>query len=221
MSKLDLDAVLQKLRKLNEPVPKPLSLPTSGEVDNAQQRLGVVVHPDYRKYLLEASDVVFGTKEHCTIVSGGGYTDLVDVAMAAWNEVGVPRYLLPVCEDNGDYFCMDQSGAVVFWSHDGSTDERWPDLASWIKEAWTDEEQTFGHAPHMQISKTSRTNKAVPRDATTESPPQTQICHRNGARMVTANDHARTVSVPCEDVGPSVQLPSLILTHSVNRISRP
>jgi hypothetical protein len=28
------------------------------------------------------------------------------------------------------------AGEVVFWSHEGATDERWPDLATWIREVW-------------------------------------------------------------------------------------
>lgn len=130
-----LDDAIRDLRERNEPVPRPLRLPTPAEVDGAERRLGVKLHPDYRTYLLAASDVVFGTKEPCTVVPGGGHTDLVEVASAAW-EAGLPRDLLPICEDNGDYHCMRASGEVVFWSHDGVSGERWADLAAWIEQAW-------------------------------------------------------------------------------------
>jgi hypothetical protein len=131
-----LDEVIRELRKLNEPVPKPRRLPTDSEVEQAQAALGVTFHPDYRKYLLAASDVVFGTTEPCTLV-GGGHTNFASVAADAW-AMGVPRHLVPICEDNGDYFCMNGAGEVVFWSHDGTTDERWSDLATWIKRVWID-----------------------------------------------------------------------------------
>jgi hypothetical protein len=136
MSEMTLDVVLRELRSLNQPVPKPRRLPTDVDVDHAQAFLGVVFHPDYRKYLLAASDVVHGVMEPCTIV-GGGHTNLASVAADAWS-VGVPRDLLPICEDNGDYYCMNAAGEVVFWSHEGATDERWSDLASWIKRVWID-----------------------------------------------------------------------------------
>ena len=64
---MSLDAAIEELRELNEDVPKPLRLPTTGEVDAAERRLGVTFHPDYRKYLLAASNVVYGTKEPCTV----------------------------------------------------------------------------------------------------------------------------------------------------------
>jgi hypothetical protein len=136
---MNLDAIIQTLRELNEPVPKPLRLPTRDEVDNAQRMLRVAFHPDYRKYLLEASDVVYGTIEPCTVTPDGGHTDLIDVVTIAWEEAGVSRDLLPICEDNGDYYCMNSSGEVVFWSHNGLGDEKWPDLATWIEQVWLTE----------------------------------------------------------------------------------
>jgi hypothetical protein len=136
---MSLDDAIQELRELNECVPKPMRLPTSDEVDAAQRELGVIFHPEYRKYLLEASDVVFGSKEPCTVIPHRGHTDLAGVAQAAWDQMGLSRELLPICEDNGDYFCMTSSGEIVFWSHDGTTDERWPDLATWIKQVWIEE----------------------------------------------------------------------------------
>jgi len=30
---------------------------------------------------------------------------------------------------------------VVYWDHNGSSDETWPDLAHWINEVWLEEEQ--------------------------------------------------------------------------------
>lgn len=135
-----LDEVIAELRKLNEPVPKPLRLPTIEEVEAAEAALGVLFHPDYREFLLAASDVVYGTVEPCTVAPGGGHTDLRNVALAAWAAVGLPRSLLPICEDNGDYFCMDAVGRVVFWSHDGRIrPESWPNLADWIKRVWIEE----------------------------------------------------------------------------------
>ena len=87
--------------ELNEPVPKPMRLPTSDEVDTAQQQLGVTFHPDYRKYLLEASDVVFGVKEPCTVAPDGEQTDIIEVAKGAWDQMSVPCNLIPICEDKG------------------------------------------------------------------------------------------------------------------------
>jgi hypothetical protein len=133
---MDLGKVLQVLRDRNEPVPRPLRLPSSAEVDDAERRLGVRFHPDFRRYLLEGSDVVCGLLEPVTITRPDSHTDLFTVAESAWTDYGVPQDLLPVCEDNADFYCMNPSGEVVFRSHNGCTSEKWRSLAEWIQEVW-------------------------------------------------------------------------------------
>jgi hypothetical protein len=125
---MKIQNVIAQLRELNEPVPTPLRLPTEQEVDAAEQRLGVRFPPDYRYFLLHASDVTYGTVEPAVVTPDAGYLDLVNMASEAW-ENGVPRNLLPFCESNGDYYCLETDGSVVFWSHNdnGLTDESWPE----------------------------------------------------------------------------------------------
>ncbi len=129
-----LDEAISNLRALNEPVPTPLRLPTESEVREAERRAGGRFHQDLRRYLLGASDVVYGTLEPVTIV-GGGHTAFVDVLKRA-RRWGVPDDLIPVCEDNSDFYCIASSGEVLYWSHDGVADEKWPDLATWITDVW-------------------------------------------------------------------------------------
>jgi hypothetical protein len=131
-----LDDAVSELRELNEPVPKPPRLPTPDEIAAAEQRLDYPFHPDYRKYLLQASDVLYGTLEPCTLAPGSGHTDLIEIAESAWKTGSVPRELLPICYDNGDHYCMDESGQVMFCPHDFTSDEKWPNLATWIKQVW-------------------------------------------------------------------------------------
>jgi hypothetical protein len=137
---MSIDQAIAALREMNEEVPQPMRLPTDQEVDAAQKELGVTFHPDYRKYLLQASDVVFGTKEPATITDAESHTYLPTVAEDAW-EMGVPKKLLPICEDNGDYYCMNQKGQVLYVSADGETMEKWSDLAAWIEEVWIGEDE--------------------------------------------------------------------------------
>jgi hypothetical protein len=136
---MNLTEVIAELRELNEPVPKPLRLPTEAEVAAAENQLGVKFPSDYRQYLLAASDVVYGSLEPAIVTPDAEHLSLVEIAETAWDEMEVPRELLPFCEDNGDYYCLNQAGQVEYWSHNGSTDEKWKDLATWIKEVWIDE----------------------------------------------------------------------------------
>lgn len=136
---MNLTEVLAELRDLNEPVPKPLRLPTETEVHLAESSLGLKFPEDYRRYLLEASDVVFGAVEPAVVTPDAGHLSLVEMAESAWSDMELPRDLLPFCEDNGDYYCLAADGSVRFWSHNGATDESWTDLATWIKEVWIEE----------------------------------------------------------------------------------
>ena len=34
-------------------------------------------------------------------------------------------------EDNADYYRITDRGEIVYWSHNGSIDHRWPNLAVW------------------------------------------------------------------------------------------
>jgi hypothetical protein len=69
-----------------------------------------------------------------------GYLNLCEIAEYAWDEMDVPLTLLPICEDNGDYYCLNKKGEIEFWTSNGATDQKWQDLATWIKEIWIDGE---------------------------------------------------------------------------------
>jgi hypothetical protein len=137
---MDLSEVIVELRELNEPVPKPFRLPTEAEVSAAEKRLNIKFHEDYRRFLLEASDVVVGTLEPAMVAADCGYLDLCEIAEYAWDEMELPLTLLPICEDNGDYYCLNKKGEIEYWTPDGETQDKWDNLAIWIKEVWIEGE---------------------------------------------------------------------------------
>jgi len=137
---MNLSEIIAELRELNEPVPKPFRLPTEAEVSAAEKRLNVKFHEDYRRFLLEASDVVVGSLEPAMVASDCGYLNLCEIAEYAWDEMELPLTLLPICEDNGDYYCLNKKGEIEFWTPDGAANEKWDSLAVWIKEVWIDGE---------------------------------------------------------------------------------
>lgn len=126
---------IEQLRALNMGVPKPPRLPTIDEVDSIENKLGISFHPDLKKYLLEASDVFVGHLEPITVTEPESHTHILNVLEDA-RDMGVPEELFPFCEDNSDFYCLNNKGEVVFWSHDGTTDEKWPNLANWVEEVW-------------------------------------------------------------------------------------
>lgn len=135
---MSLTTAIKKLRSLNEPTPQPLRLPTEAEVSIAEQNLKIQFPPDYRYFLIHASDVVFGIIEPAIVIPDAGHLDLVKMVESAW-EAGVPKNYLPFCEDNADFYCFKPAGQIIFWSHNGENQDSWSDLAHWIQEVWIDE----------------------------------------------------------------------------------
>ncbi len=137
---MTLDEAFVKLREANQPVPKPLRLPTPAEVDAAERDIGVSFHPDYRRFQLEVSNVVAGVLEPAVVLPGMmPYLDLRKTVEDA-RRIGVPRDVLPFCQDNGDYFFIDRAGQVGFWDHNGRVAVPLKkSLASWIVDEWLGE----------------------------------------------------------------------------------
>ena len=132
---MTLDEAFAELRRRHEPAPTPVRLPTKDEVDAAERRAGRKFPLDFRRYLLEASDVNVGTLEPACITCPEAWNDLFNLLDDA-EEMELPVGLLPICQDNGDFYALNEKGEVVFWSHDGVTDEKWRNLAHWIEQVW-------------------------------------------------------------------------------------
>lgn len=135
----NLTAVFDTLRQLSQPVPRPLRLPTVSEVQSVEEELGHRFHQDFRRYLLEVSDVVIGTIEPVTITNPEAHTSLVTVTEDGRSYSNLPASYAPICESNSDLYCVTPDGKVVFWPHDGTSDESWPNLAAWIEDVWIGE----------------------------------------------------------------------------------
>lgn len=130
-----MEEILELLRDNDQPVPVPLALPDEDDLVEIEEELLLPIPRDVRTYLLEASDVVYGSLEPVTVADPNSHTYLPEVAALAWS-VGVPRYLLPICEDHGNYYCVDPEGEVVFWRDGDLTDETWDSIWQWVRDVW-------------------------------------------------------------------------------------
>jgi hypothetical protein len=119
------------IRHTSIPEDSPFRMPTDAEITAAEQRLGIEFPEDYRAFLRGGSEVADAILEPALILPGAGHLDLFAIADTAWRVMHLPRNLLPFVEDNGDYYCLTPEGEVVYWSHNGATDERWASIAVW------------------------------------------------------------------------------------------
>ena len=131
-----MEELIERLRELNEPVPVLLELPDEDTLVEIQEQILIHLPFELREYLLKASDVVYGHLEPVTASDPQSHTYLPEVAFRAWDE-GLPRYLVPLCEERGRYYAVDPEGQVLLWE-DGelSEEQQWDSVWDWVADVW-------------------------------------------------------------------------------------
>jgi len=105
--------------------------PSDEEITEAQQRLGFKFPPDYISFIKSGYDLGDAPLEALEINSPGSHVDIYEAIESARKYYGLPTDLLPIVEDNADYYCLNKNNEVVFWSHNGTTNEKWPNVTEW------------------------------------------------------------------------------------------
>ena len=130
-----MEDTLKRLRAAHETVPVPLELPSEDALVEVEEELLLPIPRDMRRFLLHASDIVTGSLEPVTAADPHAHTHLPEVAATAWSQ-GLPRHLLPLCEVNGNCYCVDPEGEVWYWRDGEFSDESWPDVWCCAQEIW-------------------------------------------------------------------------------------
>ncbi len=135
-----MEEVIEQLRELNEPVPVPLELPEEELLVEIEEQILINLPFELREFLLKVSDVVYGRLEPVTVTDPQSHTYLPEVASVAWS-LGVSRELVPICEDQGNYYCVEQDGTVLLWDgeEEDLTDDSWDSVWHWVREVWLEE----------------------------------------------------------------------------------
>ena len=132
-----MEEVIEQLRELNEPVPVPLELPDEELLVEIEEQLLINLPFELREFLLKVSDVVYGRLEPVTVTDPQSHTYLPEVTAVAW-DLGLPRDLVPICQDGDDYYVVDAEGEVLLWSgtEGEMTDESWDSVWHWARDVW-------------------------------------------------------------------------------------
>ncbi len=134
---MDIYAVIDELKILSDKqinVPRPID----SLISSYEENIGFVFSRDYKIFLKHASNIIYGALEPLLITDKRNDPRELETSLQEGRAIGLPEDLLPICEDNSDYYCLTKDNKVRFWSHDGTSNEEWPNLASWIKEVWID-----------------------------------------------------------------------------------
>ncbi|MCO6180762.1 SMI1/KNR4 family protein [Ciceribacter sp. RN22] len=134
---ISIEDVIDEINQADDPGGRKRPLPDDGLIKEYEKDTGFTFPEDYKLFLKSVSNAFVGYISPFTLSVGAAsdYGDL-RVGLAEARKAGVPEDWLPVCEDNGDFYCIVPDGRVRFWDHNGSTDESWPNLATWAKEVW-------------------------------------------------------------------------------------
>jgi SMI1-KNR4 cell-wall len=130
-----VEEVAEMLRERNEVVPVPLDLPDEDQLILIEEELLLPIPKEMRQFLLEVSDVIYGHIEPVTAADPNSHTYLPEVTAIAWS-IGVPHYVMPLCEVNGSYYCVDPEGEVLFWQDGDFTEETWKSVWHWARDVW-------------------------------------------------------------------------------------
>lgn len=132
-----MEEVIDELRERNEPVPVPLELPDEETLVEIQEQILIHLPFALREFLLTVSDVVFGHLEPVTAADPHSHTYLPEVAASGW-DIGLPRYLVPVCVDGNIYYAVDPEGEVLAWDANlqDFTEDNWESVWHWARDVW-------------------------------------------------------------------------------------
>ncbi len=130
-----MEDVIEMLREHNEPIPVPLRLPEVDDLVDVQEQILIHLPDDYKTFLLEVGDVVYGKIEPATVTDPSSHTYLPEMAAQAWHD-GLPREYIPVCQVAGSYYCIDEYGEIRLWQDGEFTDQEWASIWHWAKDIW-------------------------------------------------------------------------------------
>ena len=132
-----MEEIIEELRERNEPVPVPLELPDEEMLVDVQEQILIHLPFVLREYLLTVSDVVYGRLEPVTASDPHAHTYLPEVASVAWDR-GLPRDLVPLCQDGDDYYAVDAEGEVFLWQAASGelAEETWETVWHWCRDVW-------------------------------------------------------------------------------------
>ena len=131
-----MEEIIEMLREANESTAVPLDLPSEDELVEVEEQILLPLPYELRCFLLEASDVICGTREPVTVADPRSHTYLPEVTSQAWEE-GMSREFIAICAYPDGYAYIAQDGKVGLWTYaDGETGKEWETFWHWVQEEW-------------------------------------------------------------------------------------
>lgn len=134
---ITIEEAIDEVNLADDPNTRNQPLPDKSLIKKYEEKTGLMFSAEYKKFLEFISNAFVGYLSPFTLNEQleNKYGDLL-WGISEGQKLGLPDDWVPICEDNGDYYCISPDGVIRFWDHNGSTDESWPDLATWVKDVW-------------------------------------------------------------------------------------
>ncbi|WP_185232794.1 SMI1/KNR4 family protein [Teredinibacter franksiae] len=115
----------------------PPELPTMDDLVEVQEAMLISVPAELRDFLLNSSYEIFGRLEPVTIADPNCHTYLPEVAAEVWAR-GMPRELIPLCQDQSNVYCVAEDGTVYIWNESLGEEpkEVSTNVWEWVRDAW-------------------------------------------------------------------------------------
>jgi len=130
-----MNEIADELRERAVDISVPLEKPEIEDIVKVEEQILIGLPAEMREFMMEVSDIVYGTIEPVTVMDPQSHTYLVEVAATAW-DLGLPRHLIPICETNDGYYCIENDGEISFWNHTDFSDETWDSIWQWAERVW-------------------------------------------------------------------------------------
>ncbi len=118
----------------------PLELPDEDQLVEVEEELLMPIPREFRRYLLEYSDTIYGSLEPVTASDEHSHTYIVDATAECW-ESGMPRTHLCICKTEEGAWAIDQEGSIGWWAQDTDEVTEEPSYESWwhwVRDVWLD-----------------------------------------------------------------------------------
>ncbi|MGI2032772.1 SMI1/KNR4 family protein [Rhizobium panacihumi] len=114
-----------------EAITSQIPLPDESVIQYVEAESGIRLHQDYRYFVQSVGNIALAKELLYLRENREGRLNILRVIDEA-RQSGVPADWLPICRDNGDYYCLLPDGTVQLWTHDDMFEGRWPDLSEWV-----------------------------------------------------------------------------------------
>ncbi len=130
-----MNEVVDALREQAQAVSVPLEKPQMEDIVDVEEQILIGLPTEFREFLIEVSDIIFGTIEPVTVMDPNSHTYLVEVCATAW-DLGLPRHLVPICHSTDGHYCIDTDGEISLWQDGEFSEQIWDSIWDWAEEVW-------------------------------------------------------------------------------------